>query len=116
MRPGTHRDQKPYALRIAFMEFELCNQTGNASSLGLLKSSFEATTNEIPTLMIMHQNTRSIIICMILAKQQQQLQNKTIPLINFALLLSLPSLICETLLMQSSSTLHRGIDERVTWS
>jgi hypothetical protein len=25
-------------------------------------------------------------------------------------------LICETLLMQSSSTLHRGIDERVTWS
>lgn len=66
--------------------------------------------------MIMHQNTRSIIICMILAKQQQQLQNKTIPLINFALLLSLPSLICETLLMQSSPTLHRGIDERETRS
>jgi hypothetical protein len=61
--------------------------------LGLLKSSFEATTKEIPILMIMHQNTRSMIICMILAKQQQQLQNKTNPLINFALLLSLPSLI-----------------------
>lgn len=83
---------------------------------GLLKSSFEATTKEIPILMIMHQDTRSMIICMILAKQQQQLQNKTNPLINFALLLSLPSLIWETLLMQSSSTLHRGIDERETWS
>jgi hypothetical protein len=93
MRPGTHRDKKPYALRIALMEFELCNRTGNASSLGLVEVSFEATTKEIPILMIMHQDTRSMIICMILAKQQQQLQNKTNPLINFALLLSLPSLI-----------------------